>query len=73
MCGVKCGFLKPCLLEVNRIFIVGVSGPRLDIYRYLPTLKKKKKGGIGRSETVWVILVTRTVQYNVSFDRQLAI
>lgn len=70
MCGVKRGFLKPCLLEVNRIFIVGVSGPRLDIYCYFTTLKKKKEGGIGKSETIWMILVTGTVQYNISFDRQ---
>lgn len=47
MCGVNCSFLKSCLVEVNRSFIVGVSRPTLDIYCYFPMLRKKKKGILG--------------------------
>lgn len=39
--------LKRCLVEVNRSFRIGVSGPRLDIYCYFPTLKKKKRSVLG--------------------------
>lgn len=73
MCRVKSGCMKPCLVEVNRSLTAGVRGPSLDICCYFSTYKKKKKSNIGRSETAWMLLVTGVVQYDVSFDKQLAI